>query len=118
MKYMMLIYGNEGAWQKMSEEESKKAYMAYMDFNQKLVSSGKLVSGEQLQSSKSAKTIQSLGGKVVTTDGPFAETKEQLGGYYILNVESEKEAIELASMCPAIHGGKIELRPLHGTSAS
>ncbi len=81
MQYMILIYGNEGGWDAMSEKQRAESFAAFMQYNKDLAASGKLRLAEQLQPSKTARKVHVDQGKLVTTDGPYAETKEQLGGF-------------------------------------
>ena len=111
MQYMLLLYGNEAGWAKMSEDEMKAAMASYAEFNKELAASGVLSHGEQLRPSATATTLRVVHGKVVSTDGPFAEAKEQVGGYYVLDT-TEADAIAWASKCPAVYGGAIEVRAL------
>jgi hypothetical protein len=117
MQYMILIYGNEKAYAGQSEEEMGKVYGAYMAYNQELAKAGVLVGAASLQSITTATTVRVKGGKTTTTDGPFAETKEQLGGYYIVNVANLDEALKWAAKCPGANGGSCEVRPLGIISA-
>jgi hypothetical protein len=112
MQSMILIYGNENAWAEMSEAERANGFAAFMEYNKKLASSGALRGGGQLQPSRTARTVKAKDGKLVTVDGPFAETREQLGGYYVVEVETHEAATALAAECPAAWGGAIEVRPL------
>lgn len=117
MKYMMLLYGDEAAYASMSEAEQKEAFNAFMEYNRALAESGVLREGAELQPSMTARTLRMRDGSVVTTDGPFAEAREQMGGYYVLEVPSLDEALAWAAKCPAIYGGAIEVRAL-GTEPS
>ena len=112
MHYMILIYGNEQAWAEMPEDVRAQSFAAFMEYNKKLADSGALRGGGQLQPSARATTLRAREGKVTMTDGPFAETREQLGGYYIVETDTLDQAVALAGQCPAIHGGAIEVRPL------
>lgn len=111
MQYMLILYGNEAGWAKMSADEMKGAMASYAKFNKELAMSGVLRHGEQLHPSGTAKTLRAVQGKVVSTDGPFAETKEQVGGYYVLET-TEADAIAWATKCPAVYGGAIEIRAI------
>lgn len=112
MQYMLLIYGDEKAWFNMPEAEMQKGYQAYMDFTDELVKSGCMVGGSELKPIATATTVQVRNGKTVMTDGPYAETKEQLGGYYLIDVPTLDEALKWAAKCPGSHHGIIEVRPL------
>ena len=112
MQYILLIYDDEATWAGMSGEERGRVMQEYMAYTQDLRDSGKFVGGDALQPVGTAKTVQSQNGDRVVTDGPFAETKEQLGGYYVLNVANVDEAIEAGNRCPGAMYGTIELRPI------
>jgi hypothetical protein len=109
---MLLIYGDENSWQGVSDEERDQIMQAYGAFTQELRDSGSMVAGDALQSTESATTVRVQGGETLTTDGPFAETKEQLGGYYLIEADSLDEAIEWASKIPAASHGSVEVRPV------
>ena len=112
MQYMILIYGDEKGFANLSEEEMGKAYGEYMGYNQALAQAKVLVGGASLQPTATATTVRVKGGKPTTTDGPFAETKEQLGGYYLLECKDLDEAIEWAAKIPGAKYGSIEVRPI------
>ena len=113
MQYMLLIYSREGDWQKLPEADQKSIYQEYLDITSDLRDQGKFVHASQLQSTSAATTVTVRDDDTVVTDGPFAETKEALGGYYVLEAESLDEAIEWASRVPAARlGGAVEVRPL------
>lgn len=111
-QYMILIYGSESAWSQLPAEVAQKSFQAFMAYNKELAESGVLRSGGQLQSTNTSTTVRMREGKLATTDGPFAETKEQLGGYYVIDVDSLDDALRWASKCPAAQGGSIEVRPM------
>lgn len=112
MQYMLLIYGDEKAWFGMPEAEMKKGYQAYMDFTDDIVKSGCMRGGSELKPVSTATTVRVKNGKAVMTDGPFAETKEQLGGYYIIDVPTLDDALAWAAKCPGAWHGSVEVRPL------
>ena|SRR2546425_11168052 len=112
MQYMLLIYDNEAHWGSMSEEERGRLFEEYGAFSQELRDKGVMAGGSQLQPSQSATTVRVRDGEQLATDGPFAETKEQLGGYYIVDVETLDEALEWAGKIPSARLGSIEVRPL------
>jgi hypothetical protein len=114
MQYMLLIYNNESAWETMSEADQGKAFAAYVKFGEDLKAAGQFRAGEALQPIKTATTVRVRGGKVQTTDGPFAETREQLGGLYLVDVKDLDEALKLAALIPdaAIGDGSVEVRPV------
>jgi hypothetical protein len=112
MQYLLLIYDNEKKWATMSETESKKLMEEYSTFTEDLQKSGKLVAGDALQPTHTATTVRVREGKRLTTDGPFAETKEQLGGYYLVEAKDLDEAIAIAAKIPSVRMGSIEVRPI------
>ena len=112
MHYMLLIHDDESQWGRMSEEDRGKLYQEYGAYTTELRDKGVYVDGSQLQPTSSATTVRVRDGETVITDGPFAETKEQLGGYYLIDVESLDEAIEWASKIPSARLGSIEVRPV------
>ena len=108
MKYMALIYGNEEAWDALSEEEQQRVTERYMALAREPVTVG----GDELQDPDTATTVRVRDGETLTTDGPFAETKEQLGGYYLIDCASLDEALEFAARIPAAERGAVEVRPV------
>jgi hypothetical protein len=113
MHYMLLIYDDEKQWQNISEEERGPILQEWFAYTEALRESGALVAGDALEPTTAATTVQVRDGKTLTTDGPFAETKEQLGGYYLINVDSLEEAIAWAAKMPAATPpGKVEVRPV------
>jgi hypothetical protein len=115
MKYLLLIYGEEGAWAHMSEAEQGQIFQDYMDYTNGINKSGHYISGEALQPIATATTVRVKNGKTLTTDGPFAETREQLGGFYMVEAKDLDEAIELAARIPGSRHGSIEVRPIMET---
>lgn len=110
MKYMILIYSDERAWAALAPADMEKAMGAYMAYSQALAQSGKMVSGSQLARATGAKSVTVRADAARVVDGPYVDTKEELGGYYLIDVASEAEALEWAKKCPgAAHGG-VELR--------
>ena len=116
MQYLCLIYDNESAWQAMSEAEGEKFNAAYKTFSQEIVKSGHFKAGEALQPTATATTVRVRNGKTTTTDGPFAETREQLGGFYLIEAKDLDEATAIAARIPSAHTGSIEVRPIMKTS--
>jgi hypothetical protein len=112
MQYMMLIYGSETGYAAMTPDMHAQAMQAFISYTQELAASGHMVAAGQLQSTDTATTVRAPQGTVHTTDGPFAETKEQFGGYYVIDVPTLDDAIAWASKCPAVYGGAVEIRPL------
>jgi hypothetical protein len=112
MKYLLLIYENEAEAAKMSEAEQGKIFEEYMTYTKRIRKDGHYVGGEALQPVSTATTVRVKNGKTVTTDGPFAETREQLGGFYYVEAKDLDEAIKLAAGIPASRTGSIEVRPI------
>jgi hypothetical protein len=112
MRYMLLIYADEAVYETQSKEEQAAEYQEYAAFGEKAAQRGLAPQGEALQPVATATTVRVRGGKTLTTDGPFAETKEQLGGYYILNCKDLDEAIAMAALIPGARYGSIEIRPI------
>ncbi len=112
MQYMLLIYDEERRWAELPEEQRGSIMQEYFAYTQELVDSGAFIKGDPLQPTSTATTVRVRDGETLTTDGPFAETKEQLGGYYLIDVESLDEALEWAAKIPAARWGTIEVRPL------
>jgi hypothetical protein len=110
MQYLLLIYGDERRWHSVSDEERGPIMQKWFAYTEELREAGVLVAGDALQPTTTATTVQFRDSETLTTDGPFAETKEQLGGYYLVDVESADEAIEWASKMP-VREGKVEVRP-------
>jgi hypothetical protein len=112
MKYVLLIYDDEQLWAGMSEEERNGIMGEYFAYSEEVFSAGVATAGDALQATSSATTVRIRDGRTVTTDGPFAETKEQLGGYYVIEAADLDEAIKWASKIPSARIGSIEVRPI------
>ena len=112
MRYALLIYASEQDWASQSEEESQAVNQEYMSFTKDIVDRGIYQSGEALQPTATATTVRVRDGETLTTDGPFAETKEQLGGFYVVEAKDLDEAIEIAARIPDVRNGSIEVRPV------
>ena len=112
MKYLCLIYEDETIWQKMSKSESDKFLADYGALTKDIRASGQWLAGDALQPVASATTIRVRNGKTLTTDGPFAETKEQLGGFYLIDAADLNDAIKIAARIPSAKHGSIEVRPI------
>jgi hypothetical protein len=112
MQYMLLIYGDESSWDSRSDQERGQIFQAYGAFTEELRQSGSMVAGDALQPTQTATTVRVQDGEALTTDGPFAETKEQLGGYYLIEADSLDEAIEWAAKVPGARHGSVEVRPV------
>ena len=112
MKYLCLIYDDEKKMEAMPKSESDAILGEYFAFTEGIKKSGHLLGGEALQPVQTATTVRIRNGKVSTTDGPFAETKEQLGGYYFINARDLNDAIQVAAKIPSARYGSIEVRPV------
>ena len=113
MKYLLLIYNQEGDFQPpASQEEMEAGLKPWWDYGAWLTEKGWWLGGNALQPTATATTVRERDGKVITTDGPFAETKEALGGYYMIDCDNLDQAIEAASKIPLANVGAIEVRPI------
>ena len=112
MQYLLLIYGQESDWSKIPPAQAGALMEEYGKFTQELSASGKNLGSNRLKDVASATTVRVRDGKRVITDGPFAETKEQLGGYYLVEAKDLDEAISLAAKIPSARFGSIEVRPV------
>ena len=112
MQYALLIYGDEVAGMQMTQAEQEKQMADYYAFTAEVRDRGVYKGGEALHPTNAATTVRVRDGKTVTTDGPFAETKEQLGGFYLLDCKDLDEAIEFAAKIPGSRDGSIEIRPV------
>jgi hypothetical protein len=112
MKYLCLIYDQESQLQAMSKEESDAFMGEYFAFTTGIQQSGNYVAGEALQPVSTATTVRIRNGRVSMTDGPFAETKEQLGGFYLVEARDLNEAVQIAQRIPSARIGSIEVRPV------
>lgn len=112
MKYMLLIYHEEQGWDALTETERQDIYAEYGKFTQEIIGSGNYVDGSELHPTSTATTVRVRDGKPLATDGPFTETKEQLGGYYLVEAANLDEAIAIAARIPSARTGAIEVRPV------
>jgi len=113
MQYLLMIYDDESVWAAMSEAQRSKLMTDYRDFTESVVKSGQFRAGAQLQPSPTATVLREQKGKRTTTDGPFAETREQLAGYYLVECDNLDQALAIAAGIPSVKvGGSIEVRPL------
>src|SRR5229473_4639422 len=112
MKYLLLIYESEASFAGMSGAEQARIFEEYMAYSKGIRKSGNYIGGEALQAISTATTVRVKNGKTVTTDGPFAETREQLGGYYIVEAKDLDEAVVIAARIPGARTGTIEVRPV------
>jgi len=109
MKYMLLIYGEEGAW---NEAEREECFIASTELAHQLRTAGKYLGASPLQPVATATSVQVRNGKPFVTDGPLAETREQLGGYFLVDARDLDEAIEIAERVPGARKGTVEIRPV------
>ena len=112
MQYLLLIYDRESDWAAMSEAEKGTLMKDYGTFTQEIRASGHYVNGNPLQPVSTATTVRVRDGKTLTTDGPFAETREQLGGYYLVEAKDLDAALAIAARIPGARFGSIEVRPI------
>jgi hypothetical protein len=112
MQYLLLIYDPESTWQNMPAAKRDELFGAYMRFTQDIKASGHYLGGNALQPTHTATTVRIRDGKTATTDGPFAETREQLGGYYLIEAKDLDEATRIAARIPSSAFGSIEVRPI------
>ena len=112
MRYLCLIYDEEKKWAAMTKGEQDAEMGAYYAFTEGIRQSGHYVGGEALQPVSTATTVRMRAGKMSTRDGPFAETKEQLGGFYLINAKDLNDAMQIASRIPAAKTGSVEVRPI------
>jgi hypothetical protein len=112
MRYLCIIYDDEKKIEQMSQKDSEAFMGDYFKFTEDIRKSGHYLAGEALQPVATATTVRVRNGKISTTDGPFAETKEQLGGFYMINAKDLNEAIQVAAKIPSARIGTIEVRPI------
>ena len=112
MQYLLMIYQSEAEYAKRDAAENQKMLEEYGAFTQSIVQSGNFKAADRLQPTTTATTVRVRDGKTLTTDGPFAETHEQLGGYYLIEARDLNDAIQVASRIPSARMGSIEVRPI------
>jgi len=112
MKYLLLIYRSDAEYVKMNAAQRKELSGEYGVFTQSIIQSGHFKAGDGLQPTSTATTVRVRDGKTLTTDGPFAETREQLGGYYLVEAKDIDAALEIAARIPGARVGSIEVRPI------
>jgi len=114
MKYLCLIYQDESQWSRFSQDEAQQMMAAYGAYTEDVKKSGHYLGGNRLEPTHTATTVRVRNGKLSTTDGPFAETKEQLAGYYLIEARDLNEAIQVGGRIPGAKVGSIEVRPIGG----
>lgn len=112
MNYLLLIYDNEAESQAMSEASSNALLQEYGEFTKSIIQAGQFKAADRLRPVSTASTVRIRNGKTMITDGPFAETREQLGGYYLVDAKDLDEAIAIAARIPSARLGSIEVRPI------
>jgi len=112
MQYLLMIYQNEAEYTKIDPATSQKILGEYQAFTQSIIQSGNFKAGDRLQPVSTATTVRVKDGKTLTTDGPFAETREQLGGYYLVEAKDLDAASAIAARIPGARSGSIEVRPI------
>jgi hypothetical protein len=112
MRYLCLIYDDETKWAAMSKGEADAVMGEYFAFTEDIKKSGHYVGGNALQPVSTATSVRVRTGKMSTTDGPFAETKEQLGGYYLIEAKDLNDALQVAAKIPSAKSGTVEVRPI------
>ena len=112
MKYMMLIYHDESGWAGSTETERQQIYSEYRQLIEELRSKGQYVAGDQLQPAATSNCVRVRDGKPLVTDGPFAETREQVGGFFMVEADNQDEATKIAARIPSARMGVIEVRPV------
>jgi hypothetical protein len=118
MQYLFLLYANEGGWDQMTEAQKQQGMAAYTAYTQALKKEGVWVGSNRLQPIATATTVHVADGKSQVLDGPYADTKEQLGGFYLVDVPDLDAALAWAARCPGASHGKIEVRPVWPTPSS
>jgi hypothetical protein len=118
MKYLCTIYGDESQWVDVTPEQSAEVMAAYYAFGEAAEKAGVMLGGEGLEPTSAATTVRVRDGERLLSDGPFAETKEQLGGYYLLECGSLDEAIDWAAKIPGAASGSVEVRPVMNYEAA
>lgn len=112
MQYLLMIYQNETEYKKMDATAEKKMMEEYGAFTQSIIQSGNFKAADRLQDTHTATTVRVRDGRTLTTDGPFAETREQLGGYYLVEAKDLDAALAIAARIPTARTGSIEVRPV------
>ena len=112
MQYLLMIYADESRMKDVTPADREAMYVEYRALTDSLIKSGHMRAGDALQPTSTATTVRVRDGKTLTTDGPFAETKEQLGGYYLVEATDLDEATKLAARIPGARQGSIEVRPI------
>jgi hypothetical protein len=112
MKYMLLIYANESGWSNLTPEQQGQAMAAYGAYSEAVTAAGILVASERLRDTDTATSVRIVNGETKLLDGPYAESKEQLGGFYMIDVPDLDSALSWAARCPGAGHGTVEVRPV------
>ena len=112
MQYLLMLYVNEGGWTTMTKAEQEQGAAAYTAYTQALKKAGVLAGANRLQPTRVATTVRLTNGKTQVLDGPYVESKEQVGGYYLIDVPDLDAALSWAARCPAASHGVVEVRPI------
>ena len=112
MQYMLLLHSEEAGWANMTDAQQQQGMAAYMAYGDALKSAGVLMGDNRLRSTSTSTTVKIRDGKTKLVNGPYSESKEQLGGYYHIDVKDLDEALKWAEKCPGAHHGAIEVRPV------
>jgi hypothetical protein len=112
MQYLLMLYVNEAGWPKMSKGEQEQGMAAYTAYTEALAAAGALKGANRLQPTMTATTVRTTNGKTQVLDGPYADSKEQLGGYYLIDVPDLDAALSWAARCPTAGHGVVEVRPM------
>lgn len=115
MQYLLMLYSDESGWDALSEKEQEEGVAAYVAYTQALAQAGALVGGNRLRPAQTATRVRVDDGKTQVLDGPYADSKEQLGGYYLIEAADLDAAIAWAARCPGAHHGTVEVRPVWPT---
>jgi hypothetical protein len=114
MQYLLTLYANESGWGQMTPEQQQQGVAAYAAYTEALRSAGALINANRLRPSATATTLRTVDGKTQVLDGPFAESKEQLGGYYLIEAPDLDAAMQWAGRCPGVQHGVVEVRAVWG----
>jgi hypothetical protein len=112
MQYLLMAYVDETGWPKMSKSEQEQGAAAYMAYGEALKTAGVIKGSNRLQPSSVSTTVRHTNGKSQVLDGPYVDSKEQLGGYFLIDVADLDAALSWAARCPAVHHGVVEVRPV------
>jgi hypothetical protein len=112
MQYLLMLYSEEGGWNRLTTEQQEQGVAAYRAYTEALQKAGALKSSNRLQPTSAATTVRLANGKTQVLDGPYVESKEQIGGYYLIDVPDLDAAISWAARCPGAGHGTIEVRPV------